>query len=260
MVDPTRVRDAAAAAARRTRIAEGSVSAESVAVRGAASVGAKLVAGGSIVGGRELYVLDMTVRAVPTGHAVSYQCRRDRQALGTISTSQSLVTRPAFSNRWASVCERGGQRRSIPPLPRFVLLPGVEPNLFVHPIMPIEQGLLIESVSRGIPAGRLGGRQRLRATSPHRPSVVVRLSVLQQQHGGRRVRNESNRLYGCHGPEPVETCRTRQTGHEVFDSLVTPRSSLAVHCRAEDLVVMAGVGAADIGAATGDPDQIVYIG
>src|SRR5688572_30841721 len=29
------------------------------------------------------------------------------------------------------------------------------------------------------------------------------------------MRNESNRLYGCHGPEPVDTCRTGQTGHEV---------------------------------------------
>ena len=38
----------------------------------------------------------------------------------------------------------------------------------------------------------------------------------------------------------------------------TETASLAAHCRLEDLVVMAGVGAADIGAATDDPDQTVF--
>src|SRR5215218_10648396 len=28
------------------------------------------------------------------------------------------------------------------------------------------------------------------------------------------MRNESNRLYGCHGPEPGDACRAGQTGHE----------------------------------------------
>ena len=37
----------------------------------------------------------------------------------------------------------------------------------------------------------------------------------------------------------------------------TEMPSLAAHRRPEDLVVMAGVGAADVGAATDDPDQTV---
>src|SRR5215204_2437444 len=82
--------------------------------------------------------------------------------------------------------------------------------------MPIEHGLLVESVPRVVPADRLGvwrGRvQRLRIGYGYQ---VVRPSVLQQQRGGRRVRNESNRLYGPHGPEPVDTGCTGQTGHEV---------------------------------------------
>jgi hypothetical protein len=40
----------------------------------------------------------------------------------------------------------------------------------------------------------------------------------------------------------------------------TETASLAAHCRPVDLVVTAAVIAADMGAATGDPDQIVYKG
>jgi hypothetical protein len=40
----------------------------------------------------------------------------------------------------------------------------------------------------------------------------------------------------------------------------TETASLAAHCRPIDLIVTAAVVAADIGAATGDPDQIVYKG
>src|SRR6187455_3224003 len=98
----------------------------------------------------------------------------------------------------------------------FVLLPGVETNRLVQPIMPIEQGLLIESVSRVIPANRLWLRRGcVQCLRIGRGYQVVRPSVLQQQHGGRRVRNESNRLDGCHCPEPVEAGCTGQTGHEV---------------------------------------------
>src|SRR5687767_12436179 len=96
------------------------------------------------------------------------------------------------------------------------LLAGVETNPLVEPIMPIPRGLLIESVSRFIPADRPGlprGRvQILRIGHGHQ---VVQPSALHQQRSGRRVRNESNRLYRCHGPEPVGTCCTGQPRHEV---------------------------------------------
>ena len=91
VVDPTRVRDATTAAAWRTRNAEGSVGAESSVVRGAASVGATLVAAGSIVGGRELYVLDMTVRAVPTGHTVSRFTARGRDLFDVVSEGAARI-------------------------------------------------------------------------------------------------------------------------------------------------------------------------
>ena len=75
------------------------------------------------------------------------------------------------------------------------LLPGVETNLSVQPIEPVEHGLLIESVPRVIPQDRLGGRRRgvqlLRIGYRYQ---VVEPSVLQQQRGGRRVPDESNRL------------------------------------------------------------------
>src|SRR5688500_15020796 len=81
--------------------------------------------------------------------------------------------------------------------------------------MPVERGLLIESVSRRVPADRLGiGRGGMQLLRIGRGYQVVRLSALQQQRGRRRVRNESNRLYRCHRPEPVDPYRTGQTGHE----------------------------------------------
>src|SRR5688572_21180701 len=96
------------------------------------------------------------------------------------------------------------------------LPPGIETNLRVQPIQPIEHGLLIESVSRVIPVNRLrlrrGCLQRLRIGRRYQS---VQSSVLQQQHDGRRVPNESNRLYRRHGPEPVYACCTGQSGHEV---------------------------------------------
>src|SRR5688500_1395897 len=96
------------------------------------------------------------------------------------------------------------------------LLPGVDTNLLVQPIHPVEHRLLIESVSRGIPLSLLVLRrrfvQRLRIGLGYQ---AVQPSVLQQQRGRRRVRNESNRLYRRHVPEPAETCCTGQTPHEV---------------------------------------------
>jgi hypothetical protein len=45
-----------------------------------------------------------------------------------------------------------------------------------------------------------------------------------------------------------------------FTSPRTETVSPATHCRPVDLIVTAAVVAADIGAATDDPDQIVYKG
>lgn len=91
VIDPTRVRDATAAAARQVRNADGSASAESVAVRGAASVGATLVADGSLVGGHDLYVLDMTVRAVSTGHTLSRFTARGRDLFDVVSEGAARI-------------------------------------------------------------------------------------------------------------------------------------------------------------------------
>ena len=56
-----------------------------------------------------------------------------------------------------------GEVRSQNTLPRaaepLVLLPSVESNLLVQPIMPVPQSLLIEPVARVIPAERLGLRR-----------------------------------------------------------------------------------------------------
>src|SRR5918993_164140 len=96
------------------------------------------------------------------------------------------------------------------------LVAGVETNLHVQPIQPVEHGLLIESVSRVIPKDRLGARrgcvQLLRIRCRYQ---VVEPAALQQQRGGRRVPDESYRLYGCHRLEPVDTRRAGQTGHLV---------------------------------------------
>jgi DNA-binding SARP family transcriptional activator/tetratricopeptide (TPR) repeat protein len=90
VVDPARVRDATDAA-RRARRAEGTPSAKSITLEAAASVGATLVADGSIVGGGELYVLDMAVREVPTGRTVSRFTARGRDVFDVVSEAAARL-------------------------------------------------------------------------------------------------------------------------------------------------------------------------